>query len=103
MIAGEQPDPVPVFSEIGTSDGINSRSTEPEELAHRVMVRDGEWKYIMNRTDADELYNLNDDIEELSNLAEDPEQSSRIAHGQSLIREMIPHSEPGYYAWCLET
>jgi arylsulfatase A-like enzyme len=103
MIAGEQPDPVPVFSEIGTSDGINSRSTEPEDLAHRVMVRDGEWKYIMNRTDADELYNLNDDVEELSNLAEDPIQSSRIAHGQSLIRKMIPHSEPGYYTWCLET
>ncbi|MCZ6636193.1 MAG: sulfatase-like hydrolase/transferase [bacterium] len=98
----EQPDPVPIFSEIGTSDGINSRSTEPEELAARVMVRDGDWKYVMNRTDNDELYNLDTDPLELTNLAAGADQADRITHAQSLIREMITHTGPGYYAWCLD-
>jgi arylsulfatase A-like enzyme len=97
----EQPDPVPIFSEIGTSDGINSRSTEPEELAARVMVRDGNWKYVMNRTDDDELYDLCADPLEISNLAAQADQPDRIAHGQLLIRQMITHTGPGYYAWCL--
>ncbi|MDP6037393.1 MAG: sulfatase-like hydrolase/transferase [Candidatus Latescibacteria bacterium] len=99
---GEQSDCVPIFSEIGTSDGINFRSTEPEELAARVMVRDGDWKYIMNRTDDDELYNVSVDPLELTNLAADADQADRITHGQSLIREMITHTGPGYYAWCLD-
>jgi choline-sulfatase len=99
---GGQPDPVPIFSEIGTSDGINFRSTEPEELAARVMVRDGDWKYVMNRTDADELYNLSDDPRELANLAGDAGQTDQIARSQSLIRGMVTHSGPGFYAWCLE-
>ncbi|MBT3604236.1 MAG: sulfatase-like hydrolase/transferase, partial [Candidatus Latescibacteria bacterium] len=98
-----QPDPVPIFSEIGTSDGINFRSSAPDELAARVMVRDGDWKYVMNRTDNDELYNLCTDPRELTNLAEDPSQADRITHGQTLIREMVTHTGPGYYAWCLDT
>ncbi len=98
----EQPDPVPIFSEIGTSDGINFRSTEPEELAARVMVRDGDWKYVMNRTDDDELYNLNTDPLELTSLAAGVDQTDRIRHAQSLIREMITHTGPGYYTWCLD-
>ena len=101
--AGEQPDPEPVFSEIGTSDGINFRSSEPEELAARVMVRDGDWKYVMNRTDNDELYNLDADPLELTNLAADADLADHIRHGQSLIREMVARTGPGYYAWCLDT
>ena len=42
IAAGTQPDPVPIFSEIGTSDGINFRSSEPEDLAERVMVSAGD-------------------------------------------------------------
>jgi arylsulfatase A-like enzyme len=103
IIAGQQPDPVPIFSEIGTSDGINFRSSEPEDLSERVMVLEGPWKYIMNRTDGDELYNLESDPKELSNLADDSAQAERIAHGQSLIREMVAGTGPGYYAWCLDS
>ena len=102
IIAGRQPDPVPIFSEIGTSDGINFRSSKPEDLSERVMVVDGPWKYIMNRTDSDELYNLETDPKELNNLAGDSIQADRIAHGQSLIREMVAATGPGYYAWCLD-
>ena len=102
IIDGGQPDPIPIFSEIGTSDGINFRSTEPEELAARVMVRDGDWKYVMNRADKDELYNLDSDPAELRNVAVDADQADRITHMQSLIREMVVQSGPGYYAWCLD-
>jgi choline-sulfatase len=102
ITVGGQPDLVPIFSEIGTSDGINFRSSEPEELAARVMVREGDWKYVMNRTDDDELYNLDTDPLELTNLAGDADQADRIAHGQALIREMITQTGPGYYAWCLD-
>ena len=55
----------------------------------------------MNRTDDDELYDLRADPLEISNLAEQADQADRIAHGQLLIREMITHTGPGYYAWCL--
>jgi arylsulfatase A-like enzyme len=98
---GEQPDPVPIFSEIGTSDGINFKSTEPEELASRVMVRDGDWKYILNRTDRDELYNLESDPPELANLAENTDQADRIKQMHSMIKNMVTHTGPGYYEWCL--
>jgi choline-sulfatase len=98
---GEQPDPVPIFSEIGTSDGINFKSTEPEELASHVMVRDGDWKYILNRTDRDELYNLESDPLELANLAENTDWADRIKHMHSMIKNMVTHTGPGYYEWCL--
>jgi arylsulfatase A-like enzyme len=101
IVNGEQPDPVPVFSEIGTSAGINGRSTEPEELAARVMVREGAWKYIWNRTDIDELYDLDTDPEEMTNLAQGSDQAGRVARQRSLIREMVQHTGPGTYDWCL--
>lgn len=101
--AGQQPDPAPVYSEIGTSDGINFRSTAPEELSQRVMMREGPWKYILHRTDDDELYNLDTDPLELSNLASNADQADRIAAMKSSIQQMITHTGPGYYAWCLGT
>ncbi len=99
----QQPDPIPVFAEIGTSEGINFRSTAPEDLAVRVMVREGSWKYVCNRTDSDELYNLDDDPLEVANLAEGDEQTERIAHLKTLIQEMIQKTGPGPYAWCLDS
>ena len=100
--AGTDPDPVPVFSEIGTSDGINFRSTEPEELASRVMVRVDNWKYIFHRTDHDELYNLDADPLEVENLGADSDQTDRMRGMKSLIQEMVSRSGPGHYAWCLD-
>ena len=101
IAAGRQPEPVPVFLEIGSTAGVNTRSTEPEELAARVMVRHDRWKYIWNRTDMDELYNLNVDPDEMTNLAQVPEQANRIAGMRTRICEMIQHTGPGYYNWCL--
>jgi arylsulfatase len=100
--SGAQPDPVPIFSEIGTSDGINFRSSEPEDLASRVMVRVDNWKYIYNRTDDDELYNLNTDPLELANVALDASQTVRAAEMKARIKEMVTRGGPGHYAWCLQ-
>lgn len=101
IVNGEQPDPVPVFSEIGTSAGINGRSSQPEELAARVMVRENAWKYVWNRTDIDELYDLDADPEEMTNLAQNSDQDDRVDRLRSLIRKMVQHTGPGYYDWCL--
>ncbi len=97
-----QPYPVPIFSEIGTSDGINFRSSEPEDLASRVMVRVDNWKYVYNRTDDDELYNLEADPLELANIALDASQAVRAAEMKARIQKMVTRSGPGHYAWCLE-
>ncbi|HAA74960.1 TPA: hypothetical protein DCE37_07575 [Candidatus Latescibacteria bacterium] len=101
ILAGNQPDPAPVFSEIGTSDGINFRSTDPEELAQRVMMLEDRWKYIFHRTDGDELYNLDDDPLEVNNLAGFPEHADRIASMKSAIQTMVTKTGPGFYEWCL--
>lgn len=99
---GTQPDPVPVFAEVATTEGINFIKLDPEELAARVMVRDGDWKFILNRCFGDELYDLENDPLEVTNLADDPSQSERIDQMKSLIREMVSRTDPGYYKWCLE-
>lgn len=101
LAKSEQPDPMPVFSEVATSDGINDRSTAPEDLAARVMVREGAWKFNWNRTDIDELYDLDADPHEMTNLADDPNQASRVSHLRGLITQMVQHTGPGYYDWCL--
>lgn len=46
-------------------------------LTQRV-IWDGEWKYVFNGFDFDELYNLKDDPHELHNLAELPEYADRL-------------------------
>lgn len=99
--SGTQPASIPVFSEVATSDGINDRSTAPEDLAARVMVREGNWKFNWNRTDIDELYDMESDSDELNNLASDPNQVNRVAHLRGLISQMVQHTGPGHYKWCV--
>ena len=65
------------------------------------MVRENAWKYAWNRTDIDELYDLDADPDEMTNLAQSPDQADRIDHLRSLIQEMVQHTGPGYYDWCL--
>jgi len=101
IVHSNQPDSAPVFSEIGNRIGIRSESTREEDLAARVMVREGFWKYILNRTDIDELYNLESDPDEMTNLGQNSEQSDRIAHMQGLIQTMVQKTGPGPYVWCL--
>ena len=47
-----------MFAEIASLDAIYHGAEEPEQLAAHVMMRDENWKYIWNRFDIDELYDL---------------------------------------------
>jgi hypothetical protein len=62
---------------------------------------EGDGKYILNRTDRDELYNLESDPLELANLAEHTNWADRIKQMHSMIKDMVTHTGPGYYEWCL--
>lgn len=48
-------------------------------------VYDGEWKYVYNGFDYDELYHIGEDPDELHNLAEDPSSQEKL---RALAREM---------------
>ena len=65
------------------------------------MVRDGNWKYIWNRFDIDELYDLDADPGEMKNVAGRPDCQDRIASMRGQIAEMICRTGPGLYEWCL--
>ncbi len=96
---GEEPEEAPVFAEISSWPAIKSESQEPEELAAHVMVRDGTWKYIWNRTEKDELYDLEVDPDEMTNLAVDGDQPQRVQELRRQIREMLQRTGPGPYEW----
>ena len=65
------------------------------------MVYDGRWKYIRNRFDIDELYDLATDAEEMRNLAAQPEHRERVDLMRRQIADMVCHTGPGPYDWCL--
>jgi hypothetical protein len=66
------------------------------------MNLDGHWKYIRNRFDIDELYDLETDLGEMKNLAQLSEYQPRIIAMRQQIAEMICHTGPGPYDWCLQ-
>ena len=102
ILNGRQPEPQPIFAEIASLDAIYHNANEPEELAAcMMMVKDGHWKYIRNRFDIDELYDLKTDPDEMRNVSERPEHQNRIAQMQQQISEMVCQTGPGPYAWCL--
>ena len=101
ILNGREPERQPIFAEIASLDAIYHGAQEPEQLAAHVMVRDENWKYIWNRFDIDELYDLNADPDEMSNVANDREHWNRIASMREQIVEMICHTGPGPYEWCL--
>jgi hypothetical protein len=72
-------------------------SKEREQFAAHVMNLDGRWKYIRNRFDIDELYDLETDSDEMQNLALLPEYQPRITAMRQQIAEMICHTGPGPY------
>ena len=96
-----EPDRQPVFAEIASLDAIYHNAGEPEQLAAHVMVRDGNWKYVWNRFDIDELYDLDADPGEMDNLAGDGDCTDRIASMRRQIAAMIRRTGPGPYEWCL--
>ena len=101
ILNGREPERQPVFAEIASLDAIYHGAEEPEQLAAHVMVRDENWKYIWNRFDIDELYDLNADPGEMCNVANDSEHRNRVASMRGQIAEMICHTGPGPYEWCL--
>ena len=58
-------------------------------------------KYVWNRYDSDELYNLVEDRSEMSNLVDEKSYRDRIVECRRLIVEMLEPSGPGLYDWCL--
>ena len=101
ILNGREPERQPVFAEIASLDAIYHGAEEPEQLAAHVMVRDEDWKYIWNRFDIDELYDLNADPGEMCNVANGSEHRNRAASMRGQIAEMICHTGPGAYEWCL--
>ncbi len=101
ILNGRQPEPRPIFAEIASREAIYLGSEERARFAAHVMNRDGRWKYIRNRFDIDELYDLQTDPDEMQNLAQFPEHGPRIAAMRRQIAEMICHTGPGPYEWCL--
>jgi arylsulfatase A-like enzyme len=101
ILNGREPERQPIFAEIASLDAIYHGAQEPEQLAAHVMVRDENWKYIWNRFDIDELYDLNADPGEMKNVASDSDQRNRAALMREQIVEMICHTGPGPYEWCL--
>ena len=102
ILNGREPDRRPIFAEIASLDAIYHNAQESEQLAAHVMVRDGNWKYVWNRFDIDELYDLDADPGEMKNVAGNPDCQDRIASMRGQIAEMICHTGPGPYEWCLE-
>jgi arylsulfatase A-like enzyme len=101
LLNGQQPEHQPVFAEIASLDAIYHNANDPEKLAAHVMIIDENWKYIWNRFDIDELYNLKTDPGEMRNVANRPEHQNRIAQMRQQIAEMVCRTGPGPYAWCL--
>lgn len=100
LLQATEPKVQPIFSEISTWQALQCSSDNEEELAAQIMVRDGPWKYIWNRFDSDELYNLDRDPQEMQNLTPDPDQKNRITALCDLIHQMIQKTGPGPYDWC---
>ena len=92
LLEGREPDPRPVFAEISSQEAIFQWAEEPEQLAAHVMVRDGDWKYVRNRFDIDELYDLRTDPGEMENLAARPEHRERVSSMAGLIAGMVQHT-----------
>jgi len=102
ILNGRQPEPQPIFAEIASQEAVYWGSTEREQFAAHVMNFDGRWKYIRNRFDIDELYDLETDPGEMQNLAQLSEYQPRITTMRQQIAEMICHTGPGPYDWCLQ-
>ena len=102
LCARKQPEVKPIFAEIASDAAIYKKQFVPEQFAAHVLVRDGGWKYVWNRYDDNELYQLDTDPSEMANLAGEFSYSDRISHMRQLILDMLRNSGPGIYDWCFQ-
>ena len=97
----EEPAAQPIFAEISSLNAIYHGAEEEDQLAAHVMNYNGRWKYIRNRFDIDELYDLKTDPTEMNNLTHQPENQNRIRLMRGQIADMLCQTGPGPYEWCL--
>jgi arylsulfatase A-like enzyme len=97
----QEPENQPIFAEIASFDAIYHNADEPEQLAAHVMMIDGQWKYVSNRFDIDEMYDLKSDPDEMLNVADHPEHRNRITQMRQQIAEMVRRTGPGPYEWVM--
>ncbi len=100
---GVEPASAPVFAEIASQEAIYGNSRTDEHLSAHVMLLDDGWKYVRNRHDIDELYDLTHDPGEMHNLAKHPEHEDRISEMREQISTIVSRTGPGLYGWCLDT
>ena len=100
---GTEPAPAPVLAEIAAiagPDALDHGNLAPDRLAGHVMLRDGDWKYVRNRHDIDELYHLAADPREMHNLAAAAEHAGRVEEMRRRIAALLSNTGPGPFAWC---
>ena len=102
LLEGRELPWAPIFSEIATSEAIQHTTTDSEALAGHIMVRDEGWKFVWNRFDGDELYDLVNDPIEMANVASESGERNRVASMRETVCEMLKKNGPaGPYEWCL--
>ena len=102
IMAGTDPDPAPVFAEVAGAAAIYEGDHDPRQYAAHVMVLADGWKYVWNRFEIDELYDLATDPAEMHNRAAAPSCAPRVADMRGLIAAMLVRTGPGSFEWCLD-
>ena len=100
IMAGTAPEPAPVFAEVASAAAIYEGDRDPAQYAAHVMVLADDWKYVWNRFEGDELYDLAADPAEMDNRAASPPCAQRVAEMRRLIVAMLERNGPGPFAWC---
>ena len=97
LLAGREPSAHTVFSQCSSIDG---GVDDPRKLATTLMVRRGSWKYVCNRFDIDELYDLATDPGEVTNLiGTDGDQLEPL---RAAAGELLSADRPSPYDWFLD-
>ena len=103
IMAGAVPEPAPVFAEVAGAAAIYEGDRDPAQLAAHVMVVADGWKYVWNRFEIDELYDLATDPAEMYNRAQSSACAERVAGMRRLIVAMLERTGPGSFEWCIES